>query len=139
MGTNGIRLLAHWPLLLIFLCAGCQRTPDNKSDQAGQGSSNSAVARVANESDNAAAQAAAAAAAACDGPAPPEPKECIGPCYSFESGRQWATEQGIGDPADCEGATIDFVEGCKAYAVELNPAQVVAAQAMEASKRIVGC
>lgn len=44
--------------------------------------------------------------------------ECTVDCSGHEAGYQWAEEQGIDDPDDCDGNSGSFIEGCRAYAEE---------------------
>ena len=42
--------------------------------------------------------------------------ECTVDCSGHEAGYEWAEEQGIDDPDDCEGNSQSFIEGCRAFA-----------------------
>lgn len=41
---------------------------------------------------------------------------CIGDCSGHEAGYDWAEENGIMDPDDCDGNSTSFIEGCQSYA-----------------------
>ena len=43
---------------------------------------------------------------------------CIGDCSGHEAGYDWAEENGIDDPDDCDGNSDSFIEGCQSYAEE---------------------
>lgn len=43
---------------------------------------------------------------------------CTGDCSGHEAGYDWASENGITDPYDCDGKSQSFIEGCEAYANE---------------------
>lgn len=43
---------------------------------------------------------------------------CIEDCSGHEAGYDWAEEQGITGPNDCDGNSDSFIEGCEAYAEE---------------------
>lgn len=43
---------------------------------------------------------------------------CIGDCSGHEAGYNWAEENGIDDPDDCDGNSDSFIEGCQSYAEE---------------------
>ncbi|MBF6649114.1 hypothetical protein IT781_10910 [Methylobacter sp. BlB1] len=44
--------------------------------------------------------------------------ECTKNCSGHEAGYEWAEEQNIDDPDDCDGSSASFIEGCQAYAEE---------------------
>ncbi len=44
--------------------------------------------------------------------------ECTQDCSGHEAGYEWASENGIADPYDCDGNSESFIEGCRAYANE---------------------
>lgn len=44
--------------------------------------------------------------------------ECTEDCGGHEAGYEWAEENGIEDPYDCDGNSNSFIEGCEAYANE---------------------
>lgn len=41
---------------------------------------------------------------------------CIDDCSGHEAGYDWAEENGIDDPDDCDGNSDSFIEGCQSYA-----------------------
>jgi hypothetical protein len=43
---------------------------------------------------------------------------CTADCSGHEAGYEWAEENGIDDPDDCDGNSDSFIEGCQAYAEE---------------------
>jgi hypothetical protein len=43
---------------------------------------------------------------------------CTSDCSGHEAGYEWAEENGIDDPGDCDGNSDSFIEGCQAYANE---------------------
>ena len=43
---------------------------------------------------------------------------CTDDCSGHEAGYEWAAENGITDPYDCDGNSDSFIEGCEAYANE---------------------
>ena len=43
---------------------------------------------------------------------------CTVDCSGHEAGYEWAGENGIDDPNDCDGNSDSFIEGCQAYAEE---------------------
>lgn len=43
---------------------------------------------------------------------------CTDDCSGHEAGYEWAEENGIIDPYDCDGNSDSFIEGCEAYANE---------------------
>ncbi len=43
---------------------------------------------------------------------------CTQDCEGHEAGYQWAEDNGITDPDDCDGNSQSFIEGCQAYAEE---------------------
>jgi hypothetical protein len=43
---------------------------------------------------------------------------CTDDCSGHEAGYNWAEENGIDDPDDCDGNSNSFIEGCRAYAEE---------------------
>lgn len=43
---------------------------------------------------------------------------CTVDCSGHEAGYEWAEENGIDDPDDCDGNSNSFIEGCQAYAEE---------------------
>lgn len=77
-----------------------------------------------------AADAAADAAAIADRPSPQIPAArgpyvaafgstgCTQDCGGHNAGYQWAEDNGITDPGDCDGNSDSFIEGCEAYAEE---------------------
>lgn len=44
--------------------------------------------------------------------------ECTADCGGHEAGYEWAEDNGITDPYDCNGNSNSFIEGCEAYANE---------------------
>jgi hypothetical protein len=44
---------------------------------------------------------------------------CTEDCSGHEAGYQWAERKGIEDPADCGGNSQSFIDGCEAYAEEM--------------------
>lgn len=46
---------------------------------------------------------------------------CTQDCSGHEAGYNWAEENGITDPDDCDGNSQSFTEGCQAYAEEEGP------------------
>jgi len=43
---------------------------------------------------------------------------CGGDCSGHEAGYEWAEENEVNDPDDCDGNSDSFIEGCQAYAEE---------------------
>ena len=43
---------------------------------------------------------------------------CTVDCSGHEAGYEWAEENSITDPNDCDGKSNSFIEGCQAYAEE---------------------
>lgn len=43
---------------------------------------------------------------------------CTNDCSGHEAGYEWAEENNISDPDDCDGNSESFIEGCRAYAEE---------------------
>lgn len=43
---------------------------------------------------------------------------CALDCSAHAAGYGWAELRGMSDPADCEGESASFIEGCRAYADE---------------------
>ena len=48
-----------------------------------------------------------------------EPYGCTQDCSGHEAGVAWADENGITDPSDCGGRSQSFIEGCEAFAEEV--------------------
>lgn len=46
-------------------------------------------------------------------------KPCTEDCSGHEAGYQWAEEKGIGHHDDCGGNSQSFIEGCEAYAEDV--------------------
>lgn len=46
---------------------------------------------------------------------------CYEDCSGHEAGYEWAEENSIDDPDDCDGNSASFVEGCQTYAEEKTP------------------
>lgn len=44
---------------------------------------------------------------------------CTDDCSGHRAGYQWAKDSGIDDPDDCRGKSNSFIEGCRAYAEDL--------------------
>jgi hypothetical protein len=44
--------------------------------------------------------------------------DCTQDCSGHDAGYQWAEENGITDPDECDGNSESFIEGCQAYAEE---------------------
>jgi hypothetical protein len=44
---------------------------------------------------------------------------CTEDCSGHDAGYQWAQENEITDPDDCDGNNDSFLEGCRAYGEEL--------------------
>lgn len=44
--------------------------------------------------------------------------DCTEDCSGHVAGYQWAEDNGIDDPDDCDGNSDSFIEGCQAYAEE---------------------
>jgi hypothetical protein len=44
------------------------------------------------------------------------PPSCDIDCVSRDAGYAWAKEVAIDDPAECDGNSQDFIDGCQAYA-----------------------
>jgi hypothetical protein len=44
---------------------------------------------------------------------------CTSDCSGHEAGYAWAEENEIVDPDDCGGKSVSFIEGCQAYAEEV--------------------
>lgn len=43
---------------------------------------------------------------------------CTNDCSGHEAGYEWAEENDVDDPDDCDGNSESFIEGCQAYAEE---------------------
>ncbi len=43
---------------------------------------------------------------------------CTGDCSGHEAGYEWASDNDISDPDECNGNSDSFIEGCQAYANE---------------------
>lgn len=43
---------------------------------------------------------------------------CTEDCSGHQAGYEWAEENGITDPDDCDGRSQSFIEGCEAWAEE---------------------
>jgi hypothetical protein len=43
---------------------------------------------------------------------------CGDDCSQNAAGYLWAVQHGIADPANCDGGTAPFIEGCRVYADE---------------------
>ena len=43
---------------------------------------------------------------------------CTIDCSGHEAGYEWAEENGIEDPDDCDGKSDSFIDGCRSYAEE---------------------
>lgn len=43
---------------------------------------------------------------------------CTVDCSGHQAGYDWAEENGISDPDDCDGNSNSFIEGCQEYAEE---------------------
>jgi len=43
---------------------------------------------------------------------------CTIDCSGHEAGYEWAEENSITDPDECEGKSDSFIEGCQSYAEE---------------------
>lgn len=43
---------------------------------------------------------------------------CTYDCSGHEAGYEWAEENGIDNPDDCDGNSDSFIEGCQSYAEE---------------------
>jgi hypothetical protein len=41
---------------------------------------------------------------------------CTVDCSGHEAGYEWAEEEGITDPSECNGNSWSFIEGCEAFA-----------------------
>ena len=48
---------------------------------------------------------------------------CTIDCSGHEAGFEWAKERAIADASDCGGNSASFIEGCEAYAEELEEAR----------------
>jgi len=48
-----------------------------------------------------------------------QPYGCTEDCSGHEAGFEWAQENDVTDTSDCSGNSQSFVEGCEAYAEEL--------------------
>lgn len=48
-----------------------------------------------------------------------EPYGCTEDCSGHEAGVAWANENGITDPGDCGGRSQSFIEGCEAFAEQV--------------------
>jgi hypothetical protein len=46
--------------------------------------------------------------------------DCTEDCSGHDAGYQWAQDNGIEDAGDCGGNSNSFIEGCEAYANDLN-------------------
>lgn len=46
---------------------------------------------------------------------------CTDDCSGHEAGYNWAEENGIDDPNNCDGNSESFIEGCESYAEEQQP------------------
>ena len=44
--------------------------------------------------------------------------DCTYDCSGHDAGYEWAEENGIDNPDDCDGNSNSFIEGCQAYAEE---------------------
>jgi hypothetical protein len=44
---------------------------------------------------------------------------CTDDCSGHQAGYDWAMENDITDPGDCDGNSTSFIEGCEAYANEI--------------------
>lgn len=44
--------------------------------------------------------------------------ECLEDCSGHEAGYEWAEQNDITDPDDCDGNSQSFIEGCQAWAEE---------------------
>jgi hypothetical protein len=45
--------------------------------------------------------------------------ECTEDCSGHDAGYEWAANKGITDPYECSGNSTSFIEGCEAYAEEV--------------------
>ena len=43
---------------------------------------------------------------------------CTEDCSGHEAGYQWAEDNGIDDPIDCDGNSMSFIDGCEEYVEE---------------------
>ena len=43
---------------------------------------------------------------------------CTDDCSGHEAGYQWAEDNGIHDPIDCDGNSMSFIDGCEEYVEE---------------------
>jgi len=43
---------------------------------------------------------------------------CITDCAEYLTGYQWAEENGVSEPDNCDGRSAEFMEGCRVYAEE---------------------
>lgn len=48
---------------------------------------------------------------------------CVVDCSGHEAGYEWAEENGIDDPDDCDGNSESFIEGCRSYAETQQPTE----------------
>lgn len=44
--------------------------------------------------------------------------DCTSDCSGHDAGYEWAMDNDITDPYDCDGNSDSFIEGCEAYANE---------------------
>ncbi len=44
---------------------------------------------------------------------------CTSDCSGHDAGYEWAQDNDITDPDDCDGNSDSFIEGCRAYAQEV--------------------
>ena len=48
---------------------------------------------------------------------------CTDDCSGHEAGYEWAEENEVTDPDDCDGNSESFIEGCRAYGEEMERAE----------------
>jgi hypothetical protein len=80
-----------------------QTTPEDAGSQSGE--------NVGSEPEGALAARQRAEDSPVDDPCPSD-------CAAHAAGYAWAEERGISEPGECEGDSVAFVEGCRAYVEE---------------------
>lgn len=96
-------------VLLAAVAHQCSKEPS--AVDATDASSGLSSAEASERASEAAATAVSGTTYADQG----EPYGCTEDCSGHEAGYEWAQENEITDPDECDGNSESFIEGCRAY------------------------
>jgi hypothetical protein len=91
---------------ITLLIAGCGGRPSTPEDQREDEVAGARIDAQADLSGTTYEQVAGSAA-------------CTQDCSGHDAGYEWAQENEITDPNDCDGNNNSFIEGCRAYGEEI--------------------